>query len=253
MSADGHRRTTSLFEHDSLLLAARAQPFWICGGASTVIWGYWSVKAKSIRVPLFTGFVIFTAGIVGFTTIQPGDSTRACIFAGLAGLGFGAPLILIITGIQLATPHAHIATGTALAVTNRAVAATVFTAIFSAASSERLKSNIISYVSKAALSAGLPLSSVQDFVQAIVGNDEAALAKVQGATGPVIAAGIAGLKQAFADSFRIVFIIAAPFGALACLLCFFLDDQSKEMNYRVDAPVEDLHARSHRGQDATEA
>ncbi|KAJ6442541.1 siderophore iron transporter [Purpureocillium lavendulum] len=245
--------TTSLFERDSLLLAARAQPFWLAGGASTVFWGVWSVKAKSIRVPLCVGFVILTGGIVGFATIQPDDSTSACVFAGVAGIGFGAPLILIIAGIQLATPHSLIATGTALAITCRAVSTAVFTAIFSAALTDRLEPNIIKYVSKAALSAGLPVSSVQPFVMALAGKDEAALAKVPGATGPIIAAGIAALKQAFADSIRIVFIIAAPFGALACLLCFFLDDQSKEMNYRVDAPVEDLHARAHRRHDTSEA
>ncbi|OAQ78164.1 siderophore iron transporter [Purpureocillium lilacinum] len=245
--------TTALFEQDSLLLAARAQPFWLAGGASTVVWGYWSVKAKSIRVPLCAGFVIFTGGIIGFTTIQPGDSTRACIFAGLAGIGFGAPLILIIAGIQLATPHSLIATGTALAITSRAVSTAIFTAIFSAALTDRLEPNIISYVSRAAISAGLPASSVQAFVMALSGKDEAALMKVPGVTPPMIEAGITALKQAFADSIRVIFIIAAPFGTVACLLCFFLDDQSKEMNYRVDAPVEDLHVRSHRHHAASEA
>lgn len=222
-------------------------------GASTVFWGYWSVKVKSIRVPLCVGFAVLTSGMIGFTTIQPGDSTRACVFAGLAGLGFGAPLILIIAGIQLATPHSLIATGTALAITSRAVAATFFTAIYSAAVSDHLQPNIISYVSKAALSAGLPATSVQAFVMALAGNDEVALTKVPGVTPPMIAAGIAALQQAFADSIRIPFIIAAPFGAVACLLCFFLDDQSKEMNYRVDAPVENLHARSHRHHGASKA
>ncbi len=88
----------------------------MAGGASTVIWGYWSVKTKSIRVPLFAGFLVFTGGIVGIATIQPGDSARACIFAGMAGIGFGAPLVLVIAGIQLVTPHALIATGTSLAI-----------------------------------------------------------------------------------------------------------------------------------------
>lgn len=226
-----------------MLLATRAQPFWLGGGASTVLWGYWSVKARSIRAPLFAGFLIFTGGIVGFTTIQPDDSLSACIFAGVAGIGFGAPLILIIAGIQLATPHALIATATALAITSRAVSTAVFTAIFSAALTERLEPNIISYVSSAALKTGLPVASVKEFVEALATKNAAALPHIQGVTPQIIAAGISALKQAFADSIRVVFIIAAPFGALACLLCWFLDDQSKEMNYRVDAPVEDLHAR----------
>jgi hypothetical protein len=224
-------------------LAARAQPFWLSGGISTVIWGYWSVRAKSIRVPLFAGFFIFTCGIIGLTTIQPQDNLRACVYAGVAGAGFGAPLILIIAGIQLATPHALIATATALAIASRAVAASVFTAIYSAAFTERLQPNIISQVSAAALRAGLPATSVEAFVAALAARNTAALATIHGVTPEIIAAGVAALKQALADSIRIVFIIAAPFGALACLLCCFLGDQSKEMNYRVDAPVEDLHAR----------
>ena len=245
-------RTTSLFEHDTLLLAARAQPFWVGGGISTVIWGYWSVKARSIRVPLFTGFLIFTGGLIGFTTIQPGDSTRAFIFAAVSGIGFGAPLILAIAGIHLSTPHSLIATGTALAITSRAVASAVFTAIYSAALTERLEPKIISYVSKAALSAGLPPSSLKAFVQALAENDPAALSTIPGVTPDIVAAGIAALKQAFADSIRIIFIIAVPFGAVACLLCFLLADQSKEMNYRVEAPVEDLHARRHHSEHTTE-
>ncbi|UNI23002.1 hypothetical protein JDV02_008844 [Purpureocillium takamizusanense] len=245
--------TTSLFEQDLLLVAGREQPFWLMGGAATLFWAYWSVTAKSIRVPLFAGLVILTGGMVGFATIQPGDSVRACVFAGMSGMAFGGPLILITAGIQLSTPHSLIATGTALAITSRACAATIFTAVYSSAVSNRLQPNIVSYVSKAAISAGLPATSVEAFVTAIAGKDEAALMKVPSVTPAIIAAGVAALKQAFADSIRIVFIIAAPFGAFACVLCFFLDDQSKEMNYRVDAPVEDLHARSHRRHGTSEA
>lgn len=59
----------------------------------------------------------------------------------------------------------------------------------------------------------------------------------------IIGAGVSALLQAFADSIRVVYIIAAPFGALAVIACFFMGDLSKVMNYRVDAPVEDLHAK----------
>jgi hypothetical protein len=46
-----------------------------------------------IRTPLFAGFLIYTGGLVGLATIQPRDGLRCLIFAGLAGLGFGAPLV----------------------------------------------------------------------------------------------------------------------------------------------------------------
>lgn len=201
------------------------------------------MKTRSIRVPLVTGFLLFTSGIVGFATIQPGQSTRACIFSGLAGIGFGAPLILIIAGIQLATPYALIATGTSLAISCRAVASSVFTAIYTAALSERLEPKIISYVSNAAVSNGLPASSVKAFVGALASGDKSALGQIPGVTPELVAAGVAALKQAFADSIRVIFIIAAPFGIVACLLCLLLGDQSESMTYRVDAPIEELQAR----------
>jgi Fungal trichothecene efflux pump (TRI12) len=210
-----------------------------------VIWGYASTKLRTIREPLFLGFLIFTGGVIGWTTIQPSSGLNALIFAGLAGFGFGAPLILIITGVQLSTPHALIATATAVTTSSRAVAATVFTAIYAAALNARLDINIPGHVAKAALRAGLPPSSLPNFIKALAGHDDAALAKVPGVNPQIIGVGVVALKQAFADSLRVVYIIAAPFGALACVMCLFLGDMKRTMDYRVDAPVEDLHARTH--------
>lgn len=77
---------------------ARSQPYWIAGLLSALVWGYSSTRFRTIREPLFLGFLFFTAGIVGLCTIQPGDSFSQLAFCALAGFGFGAPLILIITG-----------------------------------------------------------------------------------------------------------------------------------------------------------
>ena len=228
------------------MLAARTQPFWIASGLSTVVYGYASTKLRSIRSPLFVGFLIFTGGIVGLATIQPDDSTNAIVFAGLAGVGFGAPLVLIIAGVQLSTPHKFIAVATALTTSSRAVAATTFTAIFSAALRSRLETSIPTLVSKAALEAGLPPQSLSSFIPALTSNDTPAISHVPGITPAIIEAGAQALKQAFANSLRVVYIIAAPLGVLACIACFFLGDLTRVMNYRVDAPVEDLHSKRHR-------
>ena len=198
---------------------------------------------RTIRVPLFTGFLLFTAGIVGFATIEPGDSLSSLAFAALAGIGFGAPLILVISGVQLSTPHHLIATATAVTTSSRAVAATVFTSIYAAAFSTRVDNKVPSYVPSAALAAGLPASSVEAFMKALTANDTAALEKIPGVSPSIIAASVAALKQAFADSVRVVYLIAVPFGVIACIACFFIGDMKKTMNYRVDAPVEDLHAK----------
>lgn len=198
---------------------------------------------------MFIGFVIFTAGIVGLATVQPTstDDTRTLIYAALAGLGFGAPLILVIAGVQLSTPHHLIATATAATTCSRAVATAAFTAIFSAALGTRLGEYIPQYIARAASAAGLPRSSLKMFIKALSGHDLSAVKTVPGVDPAIIDAGIAALKQAYADGLRVVFIIAAPFGALAVVACFFLGDLSEIMNYGVDAPYEDLRAKDKGG------
>lgn len=208
------------------------------------MWGYISTRFRTIRAPLFAGFLFLTAAIVGLATIRPNESTNAVVFAGLAGFGFGAPLILVITGVQLATPYHLIATATAVTTSSRAIAATVFISIYAAALNKRIGTKLPAYVAKAAAMAGLPPSSIEAFVGALASNNPAALAKIPGVTPAIIGAGVVALKQAFADSVRVVFIIAAPFGALACLACFFMGDLRKKMDYRVDAPLEELHAKA---------
>ncbi|KAI5458796.1 putative siderophore iron transporter [Mariannaea sp. PMI_226] len=239
--------TGMLFESDPLLLVVRLLPFWIASALSTVVYGYASTKLRTIRSPLFVGFLIYTAGTVGLATIQPSDSTRALIFSALSGAGFGAPLILIVAGVQLSTPHHLMATATAATTSARAVSATVFTAIYSAALNSRLSGYIPDYVANAAAKAGLPTSSIPSFIGALTSNNKAALEAVPGVTPAIIGAGVAALKQAYSDGLRVVFIIAAPFGALACLVCFFIGDMRKAMDYHVDAPVEQLVAKHRRG------
>lgn len=238
-------RSSSLFTTDPFTLTVRSQAYWVAGLASALIWGYSSTRFRTIREPLFAGFLLYTAGIIGLATIEPGQGINQLACAALAGFGFGAPLILIVSGVQLSTPHRLIATATAVTTSSRAVAATVFTAIYSAALNTRLSKNLPADIAAAALRAGLPASSLEAFVGALAASDTAALPSIPGVTPAIIAAGVGGLKQAFADSLRVVYIIAAPFGALACILCLFLGDLRKTMNYAVDAPVEDLHAKHH--------
>lgn len=194
---------------------------------------------------MFSGFLIFTAGIAGMASVQPASSTSFVVLSGLAGIGFGAPLILVIAAVQLCTPHNLIATATAVMTSARGVGATIFTVIFQTAALNRAATRIPDELSQAALRAGLPISSVRQFVTALAAGDTKMLSEVPNVTPAIITAGAAALKQAYADSFRVVFIIAAPLGAAACVGCLFLGDLGKTMNYRVDAPVEDLHSKKH--------
>ena len=191
------------------------------------------------------GFLIFTGGIIGLATTQPDDDTNILIFAGLAGIGFGGLIILIVTAVQLSSPHHLIATATAVVVSARSVAASVFTAIYVAAYSERLKQRLPSYIAAAAMKARVPRPSLKEFVAALANQDQAALQHIKGVTPEMISAGIAAMKSAYADSGRVVYIIAAPFGVVAAVACWFMADMTGTMNYKVDAPLESLKAKPH--------
>ena len=235
-----YRRDQALFEQDPFLLAARQQPYWLGCLFSTPIWGLISTRLRRTKEPLAVGFLIFTGGIVGLATVQPDDDTNSLIFASLAGIGFGALIILILASIQLSVPHELIATATAVTVSSRSVAAAVFSTIYVTAFSTQLKEKLPSYVAKAAAKAGLPGASISTFVAALAAKDEATLLHIEGINPQIIQAGAAALKQAYADSMRVVFIIAAPFGVLAAISCWFIADLRKTMNYKVDAPLEHL-------------
>lgn len=222
-------------------------PYWVAYAISTPIYGYFSTKTRLIREPLAFGFVLFTAGVAGLATIEPGQSFNQLAFAALAGFGFGAPIVLIISGVQLNVPHHLFATATAVINSARAVGATVFTSIYGAALTKNLGDKIPRYLAQAAAKAGLPETSIPDFVGALASGNIAGLSDIPGVNQGVIAAGGAALKQAYADSLHTVFIIGAPFGAVAVILCFFLSSYKKMMSYRVEAPVEELHAKHHEG------
>ncbi|OAL20453.1 hypothetical protein AYO22_08947 [Fonsecaea multimorphosa] len=235
-----------LFTTDPILVVLRSQAAWIPVLLSTIPWGYASTHFRTIREPLLLGNVIMTAGMVGLATVQPGQSTNAIAFACVAGLGFGAPLVLTVSGAQLVVPHKVLATASAVTTTARAIGVAIFTAIFTAAFNTRIKDYLPKYITTAAKASGLPDSSIPAFIKALAAGQTAMLAKVPGITPQIIAKGFIALQQAYADSIRVVFIIAAAIGLLGSFACLFLGDMKKTMNYRVDAPVEELHAKRDR-------
>lgn len=225
-------------------MAARQQPYWLGCLLLTPVWGLISTRLKSTKEPLAVGFLAFTGGLVGLATIQPGNDTKSLVFAGLAGIGFGGLIVLILASIQLSVPHELIATATAVTVSSRAVAAAVFTTLYVTAFSNRLKDKLPSYVASAAIKGGLPKASIPVYVAALIAKDEATLLRIEGINPQIIQAGATAIKQAYADSMRIVFVIAAPFGVLAALSCWFIADLRTTMNYKVDAPVEQLREKT---------
>ncbi|KIW13895.1 hypothetical protein PV08_06676 [Exophiala spinifera] len=241
--------TELLFTTEPMKVVARQEGFYVGCFIGSAVFGYLSSKLRSVREGTAVGYLLLTGGLVGFATIQPGDSVNAIAFAVLSGLGLGVILALVISAIQLCTPHHLIATSTAVLTTTRALALTVGVSVYSAVFTDAIDKKTPAMIASAAAKNGVPVTSIPEFVEAFLGKDSNALGKISGVTPSVLAACAVAVKHASADSLRLVFIIAAPVSALAVLLCYFMADLRTLMDYRVDAPLEELHAKQHDGED----
>lgn len=212
-----------------------------------MVYGYASSRFRSVRWPLLVGFFIWMCGLIGQATIQPGDHATALGTGVLVGFGLAGPLVLVLAGTHLSVPQHLIGTASAAVVSSRALGATVFTALYGALVGNRLEDYIPNYITRAVLTAGLPPTSLGAFIGALTTYDFAALPLVPGVTPQVIGAGVAALKQAYADGIRIVYYIAAPVAFVAVILVPFLGSIRNHMDYTVEAPVEVLHEKGRTG------
>lgn len=191
------------------------------------------------------GFFIYLLGSILFCTVQPGQNANLMAFAAVTGFGLGSILSQVTAGVQLVSPHAHLATATAVALIVRAVATATFVPIYSSIVSQNLSSKTISYVRDAAIKAGLPTDSIAAFIEGISKQETAAnLLDIPGTSQSIISRGVRAFQQANADAVRLAFIIAVPFVLLATVICWWLSDLRNDMNYHVDAPVEQLTAKT---------
>lgn len=158
-----NHRITTLLTTAQMGIVGRLVGFWVSSAIGSIISGYFSTRYRTVPEPLAVGFLIFTGAIVGFACILPGFSVATIAFGCMAGLGFGSALILLVSAVQLSTPHHLIATATAVLTATRAVFATVLTAIYAAALRERLNTKLPAYIAQATTTSGLAPQTVTLF------------------------------------------------------------------------------------------
>lgn len=108
---------------------------------------------------------------------------------------------------------------------------------------ESLTSSMARRIPKAALEAGVPADSVSAFIAVIETNDPN-VASIPGVTSAMVQAGALASQYATADALEVVFAIGTPFGIIAAIMCYWLGSYKDTLNYVVEAPVEELHAKN---------
>jgi hypothetical protein len=151
-------------------------------------------------------------------------------------VGWIENVCLSLTTIAL-NDQSEIGTGAGVAGSVRAAISAVSSAVYSAVLTNRLTSTISSEVPPALIKAGLPATSVANFIAAISVGTPAAFATVEGLTADITAVGLRAYKVANADAYRTVFLTTIAFSGLALVLSFFVPNVEDRLTSDVAATL----------------
>ncbi|KAI0113934.1 major facilitator superfamily domain-containing protein [Nemania sp. FL0031] len=225
------------FETDSWRISIRQLSYTLLSLFASIPITWYATRFKDLQSPLLATFVIFLAVTISYATITPHWSSAQIGLSVLAGIGQSGPLTLLVACVQFTAPHAFLSTATGLAFSARAIGGAFGSAVLDAIINGRLNSHYSSAVSKAAVDAGLPESSVASLLQAFaageVGSDT-----VTGANATIWAAAVSESRWQYAYAYRLAWSSIIPFVVLAIVAVALLKGVKELMTEKVEATVE---------------
>ncbi|UPL02812.1 hypothetical protein LCI18_013746 [Fusarium solani-melongenae] len=230
----------SLFTGKDMLITGLAfGMLFICGGASSIIFGWVSTKFRIVRIPgaISLALIVLFNVLMATTTISTSEASYwgYMIFAGI-GLGGVTPTLMVAA--QLTTPPELIALVSGLITISRSVGGVIGLAINNAIFNNTLSSELPDKIGAAATSLGFPKSSLEMLIAAVISQDNAALGEIPGATADIINAAQVGRLDAYAVAFRNCWIASACLCLPGVIVALFLEDPRTEFKAHIDAPVE---------------
>lgn len=208
-----------LLHFDLLIAGVHYAVVFLAAMVFAMFGGWYSVKTKSVKSVAclgLAGMTIFMVSMAATARPQTPDAAYWILAVVLgAGIGFILPTAMVIA--QLSTPLELIAECSALVLATRSMGATVALAINNAIFNSSIGREIPSRVAAAVLPLGLPPTSIGALIGALQSQKPAAIFTVPGVTPQIAGAAGQAISQAFAVSFRWVWVSAACFCAVATI------------------------------------
>lgn len=167
------------------------------------------------------------------------SSTAVWVYPNILGFGLGFSLTCLVTAAQMSAPPALIAISSGLILATRSFGASISLAISQAEFSSTISSHLGADIAAAVLPLGFSPRYLPDLITALANNDQKAVATIPGISPQIIGAAVGGLKHAYLESFRPVWITAAALSGVATVAACFLINPKKDFNMHVDAPLEE--------------
>jgi hypothetical protein len=193
-----------------------------------------------VESPLVVTFGIMLIASIAFACIKPSWNVAQIVLTALTGIGCAGPLTLLVACVQFTAPHAFLSTATGLAFSARAIGGAFGTAVIYAVINSRIASHYASDVGVAAVTAGLPQSSVAALLTSMKGAT-ATTAKgkgVPGANEAIMNAAWQASYWSYARAYRLGWWSVVPFVAMATIAVACMTGVKELMTEKVEATVE---------------
>ena len=164
-------------------------------------------------------------------------TAMALIMLATTFIGWNEALVLPICTIAIRDQQ-EIGTAAGIAGSSRSAISTVASTVYSVVLTARTKSTLSQQIPPKVIAAGLPASSVADYMAAMAaGGSKALLDRVPGLTPDILAKGVTAYRYAYMDAYRTVFLVSLGFGGLAIIASFFIPDIDKLLGGSVAATL----------------
>lgn len=138
--------------------------------------------------------------------------------------------------IQFTSPHAFLSTATGLAFSARALGGAFGSAILNTIINSELSKSYASKVSSAAVTAGLPTTSIPGLLEAF--DSGKGFEDVQGINAGILGETTKASREVYAKAYRLAWSSIIPFVVLAWIAVAFLKGAKELMTEHVEATVE---------------
>ena len=165
--------------------------------------------------------------------VTPTSNIASTILTALIGGLVAAATVITTTMIQLGVPHEFIGVATGLAITMRSVGGSVATTIYSTVLSSRFKSYLVTDAAGPLAAAGVNPESVGPIIAALL-SGSAHDPVLAGLSPEVLGLAAQGIKEAFAHSLRIVYLVSIAFGVIGTICVSF----SKNVDHLMTKKIE---------------
>ncbi|KAL1895421.1 hypothetical protein Sste5346_005227 [Sporothrix stenoceras] len=201
--------------------------------------------AKAIGKTKIQCMVVFLLGAIflaamATTTPESKNLAIALLTVGCFFIGWNESVCLANATICVRNQR-EIGVAGGMAGSIRAAICAVLVAVYSTVLTNRLTETVSTEVPPALINAGLPQSSVADFLAAVAVGTAEAFAAVPGITANIIAVGTQAYKVANSDAYRTVYLSTIAFSGIALILTWFAPNTEKYMSAKIVATLHNEH------------